>query len=419
MRKVIVLLLAFSILTVACSSPNSTSIKNQKEPKVITLWSVDTGNKKYIENAINKFNDTHNDLRIKTEFYDDEALKIKIKVAVVGNKLPDIFSYWAGEKFKSLVDAGAVGDITKQIDGDAQFKDDFLPGELDAFSYDGKTYGIPFGPSAVALWYNKEIFEKYGLETPKTYDELLTVVDKLNANKVIPITVAGKDRWPVLHWYSYLAQRIGGDEPFSKAKNGEADFTDPSFVEAGKKLQELAINKKGFINGFLGLDYAAAESMFVSGKAAMYLQGEWAIQAFVKDKAFSEKVGFVPFPTVEGGKGNSGTFQGGFGVGYAISSKADKDAAYSALKFILSPEQRKEITETGKISPMKSVKLDPAKTNPLVYDFANFIGKEAKAFNGYYDQQLDPKSSDKFLNFSTKVAGDSNVDVLKELKEIK
>jgi raffinose/stachyose/melibiose transport system substrate-binding protein len=418
MRKVIVLLLAFSILTVACSSPNSTSIKNQKEPKVITLWSVDTGNKKYIENAINKFNDTHNDLRIKTEFYDDEALKIKIKVAVVGNKLPDIFSYWAGEKFKSLVDAGAVGDITKQIDGDAQFKDDFLLGELDAFSYDGKTYGIPFGPSAVVLWYNKEIFEKYGLETPKTYDELLTVVDKLNANKVIPITVAGKDRWPVLHWYSYLAQRIGGDEPFSKAKNGEADFTDPSFVEAGKKLQELAINKKGFINGFLGLDYAAAESMFVSGKAAMYLQGEWAIQAFVKDKAFSEKVGFVPFPTVEGGKGNSGTFQGGFGVGYAISSKADKDAAYSVLKFILSPEQRMEITESGNLSEKKDIELSNSSRSPLKYDLFNYI-KNAKGFFGYYDQQLDPIHSEKLLNSTTKIAGNSNVDVLDELKSIK
>jgi raffinose/stachyose/melibiose transport system substrate-binding protein len=149
------------------------------------------------------------------------------------------------------------------------------------------------------------------------------------------------------------------------------------------------------------------------------VERQQSIQAFVKDKAFSEKVGFVPFPAVEGGNGNSGTFQGGFGVGYAISSKTDQDAAYTALNFILSPEQRKEITETGKISPMKSVELDPAKTNPLVYDFANFISKEAKSFNGYYDQQLDPKRSDKFLNFSTKVAGDSNVDVLKELTEIK
>jgi raffinose/stachyose/melibiose transport system substrate-binding protein len=268
------------------------------------------------------------------------------------------------------------------------------------------------------LWYNKEIFEKYGLETPKTYDELLTVVDKLNANKVIPITVAGKDRWPVLHWYSYLAQRIGGDEPFSKAKNGEADFTDPSFVEAGKKLQELAINKKGFINGFLGLDYAAAESMFVSGKAAMYLQGEWAIQAFVKDKAFSEKVGFVPFPTVEGGKGNSGTFQGGFGVGYAISSKADKDAAYSVLKFILSPEQRMEITESGNLSEKKDIELSNSSRSPLKYDLFNYI-KNAKGFFGYYDQQLDPIHSEKLLNSTTKIAGNSNVDVLEELKSIK
>lgn len=417
MKKIFALLLMLSMLIAGCSKSSTTS--SNSGVKELTLWSVETENKKYVEAAINKFNDTHKDIKIKAEFFEDEALKTKLKIAVAGNKLPDVFSTWTGETFKSMVDAGAVGDITKQLEADPEFKDAVLPGGLESFSFDNKVYGVPFGLSAVVLWYNKEIFEKNGLAAPKTYDELLSNVDKLNEKNIIPITVAGKDRWPLLHWYSYLAQRTGGEEPFMKAKTGQADFTDPSFVEAGKKLQELAVERKAFVNGFLGLDYAAAESLFTSGKAAMYLQGEWAIQAFVKDKAFAEKVGFVPFPTVEGQKGANSNYQGGFGVGYAISSKADEEAAYEALKWIVSPEQRKEITESGKLSAMKDVKLDKSKTNPLVYEFSNFINQNANGFFGYYDQQLDPKRSEAFLNFSTKITGNSNVDILKELQAIK
>ncbi|WP_318153657.1 ABC transporter substrate-binding protein [Paenibacillus vietnamensis] len=100
---------------------------------------------------------------MKAEFFEDEALKTKMKVAISGNQLPDIITYWSGETFDTLVANELLGDMTPYLNKDAEFKDNALPGGLETFAYDGKTYAVPVLFSGVSLWYNKKIFEQNGL----------------------------------------------------------------------------------------------------------------------------------------------------------------------------------------------------------------------------------------------------------------
>ena len=417
MRKTLTMVLMIGLLIIAgCGQSNNNSVNN--DATELTMWSMETRNRETIEKSIDEFNSSYDDIQIKAEFFDDDALKTKMKVAIAGNQMPDIFTYWSGETFDTLVDTNKLGNITEQLNNDPEFKDNVLPGGFDTFTYDEEIYGIPVLFSAVSLWYNNEIFEENGLTPPTTYDELLTVVDELNAKDITPITVSGKDRWPILHWYSYLVERIGGTEPFEKAKNGETDFSEPVFIEAAEKLQELAIDRKGFVNGFLGLDYAAAESLFVNERAAMYLQGEWAMNAFLDDE-FANKVGFVPFPTIDGGGGDLNQFHGGFGVGMAISADADQEAAYEAIKFLSSPEQRAPIYEGADISPMKDPGLKEENMHPLAYNYDNYISENLSGFFGYYDQELDAKRSDQFLNAVGAIVSEETIDIKNELKKIK
>lgn len=418
-KRFMIILMAAMLVIAACgqSGNESNSGSSSSDVTELTMWSMETRNKDIIEDSINEFNETHDDIQIKAEFFEDDALKTKMKVATAGNQLPDIFTYWSGETFDTLVETNLLADITEQLDQDPELKDNVLPGGFDTFTYDDKVYGVPVLFSAVSLWYNKEIFEENGLTPPATYDELLAVVDELNAKEITPITIAGKDRWPLLHWYAYLVERIGGTEPFEKAKNGETDFTEPVFVEAAEKLRELAIDKKGFINGFLGLDSAAAESLFINERAAMYLQGEWAMNSFLEDE-FADKVGFVPFPTVEGGDGDINMFHGGFGVGMAVSAKADKEAAYEAIKFLSSPEQRAPIYEGADISPMKDAGLSEENMHPIAFEYDSYIGENLSGYFGYYDQVLEARRSDQFLNIMGSIVSEENIDVKKELEKV-
>jgi multiple sugar transport system substrate-binding protein len=49
---------------------------------------------------------------------------------------------------------------------------DVIPSLFDATRIDGKTYGLPFQGGAVMLFYRKDLFEKYGIAVPRTFEEL-------------------------------------------------------------------------------------------------------------------------------------------------------------------------------------------------------------------------------------------------------
>ncbi|MBW5449414.1 extracellular solute-binding protein [Cohnella sp. CFH 77786] len=448
MKKVLSVLMAFAlVLLAACGhngsneksaestqpasteaaspSPSASEEPSTKPAKNVELkfWSFepkDDANREIFKKIIDDFNNSHPNIKIVPEYFNDEPFKQKIKVGLASNDLPDIFSYWTGDQFKTLVDANAVGDITDVLGADEAFKNSITPGGLDAYSYNGKNYAIPTQIASVNLWYNKEILAKYNIAPPQTWAELLAAVDTLNANKVTPITVAGKDRWPVLHWLSYLQQRVGGDSTFAAAAEAN-DFTGESFVKAGEMLNDLALNHKGFVSGFLGLDYGAAESMFLNDKAAFYLQGDWAVGSFTQKDEFAAKVGFVPFPSVDGGQGASTTYQGGFGIGYAISAKAAenyKAEAYEALKYLSSWKTREALTKMNGTTPPFTDFQAPEGMKPLAAEVMKYVSSNAKGFFPYYDQALKPKPAENFLNAATTIAGKKGVDVKAELAKI-
>ena len=53
----------------------------------------------------------------------------------------------------------------------------------------------------VGVWYNKELFEKAGIDAPPaTWDEFLADVQKLKDAGITPIAVGEKDKWPGMFW---------------------------------------------------------------------------------------------------------------------------------------------------------------------------------------------------------------------------
>ncbi len=423
MKKYLYVTMALILFLVGCSEKGNSeddSRSSTKSLSPVVFWSTDSqgARRELIDTNIAIFESQYESIDILPEYYDDESYKTKIKVAVAGNEMPDVFGYWIGGQFKTLVDAHVVADITEKVNENPEFKESFLPGAFEAVTYDGRIYGLPTTVGSVVIWYNKEIFSQYNVSEPQSWDDLLEAVKVFNSNNVIPITVAGKDRWPLLHWFSYLSQRVGGVEPFNRVVDGTGDFTHPSFVKAAELLQDLVL-ARGFINGFLGLDYGAAEAQFTAGNAAMYMQGDWSLSSFTQDATFSEKIGFFAFPEIPNGAGNPQVFHGGFGNATVIAKDADIDAAFTFATYLSSPEYLKSTVEQrGTPSPVR-VTVDPNNMDSLVYDYVSYFSTEPEGFFGYYDQQLDPKKSEKILNAIQAITAKPESDVLLELSKVK
>ena len=274
----------------------------------------------------------HPNVTIKLTVLENEAFKAKLATDLAGGNVPDLFQSWGGGGMAEQVDAGLLKDITADV---ASWKDTINPGALGLYAQDGKQYGVPFDLGMVGFWYNKDQFTQAGITAPPTtWDDLLADVGKLKAAGITPIALGGKDKWPGMFWWAYLALRAGGKDAMQNAIS-TGDWSGPSFVTAGTELKKL-IDLDPFQKGFLAAPWDGAggqAATMATGKAAMQLMGQWApgtMNANSPDqKGIGDKLGWFPFPSLAGGAGAPDDAFGG-GNGFVVG----KDAPPETVDFL-------------------------------------------------------------------------------------
>jgi raffinose/stachyose/melibiose transport system substrate-binding protein len=169
--------------------------------------------------------------------------------------------------------------------------------------YKGKQYSVPtYNISISGVFYNKEMFDKYGLKVPNSVSELEAICDTLVENGITPFALANASKWTGSMYFMSLATRFDGLEPFNAAADGSGSFEDESYVYAGEKIQEW-VGKKYFPDGVNSLseDDGQAKQLMYQEKAAMLLCGSWYTGTFQTDSPeFYEKIGWFSFPAVDG-----------------------------------------------------------------------------------------------------------------------
>jgi raffinose/stachyose/melibiose transport system substrate-binding protein len=245
----------------------------------------------------------------------------------------------------------------------------------------------------MALFYNKEQFAKAGVdaEAIKTWDDLLAGVSKLKEAGLTPIACGGGDKWPIHHWYGYLAMRNAGQAAFNAAKAGEGEgFAAEPFVKAGENLRQLGALEP-CQPGFLAAKWPEALGTFADGKAAMILGFEATYQNQKTNAADDvgiapENLGRIAFPMVEGGAGNPGDTLGRLN-GWAVSAGAPPEAL-EFIKFFTNAENQTYLASLGLIVPV-AVGADAALTDELMRASAQQVAA-ASWHQNFLDQDLGP-----------------------------
>ncbi|HEY9291830.1 MAG TPA: extracellular solute-binding protein [Microlunatus sp.] len=187
----------------------------------------------------------------------------------------------------------------------------------------GGMYSLPYQYNLEGIFYNKSMFTKQGVSEPQTWDDLVAAMAKFKASGTIPITEGGADGWPMTRLIGMYLYRKLGPDAIKNVESGSAKLTDPDYVEAATAFTELA--KKGYFgDGVISRTQDAANAQFLSGKAAMTYNGTWMLSAIndpSQNKIGADNVGFMPFPTVAGGKGTLDQWPANAGAPQAMSSK--------------------------------------------------------------------------------------------------
>ncbi|MET0529268.1 MAG: extracellular solute-binding protein, partial [Microvirga sp.] len=225
----------------------------------------------YWNDIARRYEATKPGVKVEVQYLENEAYKKKLTTLLQSPDKPNIIYSWGGGVLREQVKAGVIEDLTPVMD--AAWKDRFVPSAVDAYTVQGKLYGVPMHTSQVGFFYNKDIFAKTGVDANaiKTWDDLLEAVKKFQAAGIVPIVTGGADKWPIHFYWSHLAMRIGGKDAFEAALKGEGTgFASPTFVRSGELFKQL-VDLKPFQAGFLGVTYPQSAGPFGDGKGAMML----------------------------------------------------------------------------------------------------------------------------------------------------
>jgi raffinose/stachyose/melibiose transport system substrate-binding protein len=359
-------------------------------PVTVEWWHISTTDpaKTVFQAIADAYHAAHPNVTIHITILENEAFKTKLATTMQSGKAPDLFQSWGGGIMAAQADAGLLKDITADVASWAN-KGTINEGALKVYQYKGKQYGIPWDMGMIGVWYNKALFTRAGIAAPPaTWDDFLADVTKLKAAGIVPLAIAGKDMWPSMHLWTYLALRIGGGDALTQMVQTGNWNTDACKAAGDQVLKLNALDP--YQPGFKGATYDNEAAAVGNAKAAMEVMGQWAPSVQAADssskKGIGADLGWFPFPTVAGGAGAATDGVGG-GNGIAVGKDASPEAL-DFLKFFNSVENASKIN-TSNIGMSPVIGTESTVTDPNLQAVLAGRGK-ATFMQLYLDQATSP-----------------------------
>ncbi|MGW1025388.1 ABC transporter substrate-binding protein [Streptomyces sp. NPDC002577] len=314
--------IALTGLLSACGGSGSGESESKSSgPVTLDFWGWANGQ----EAVVKAFNASHKDVKLKyTKVTDQLTMQKQLTNAVKAKNAPCLLQN-TGEYVTSWVSQGALADITKYVESS---KDKFNPGSWATGQVQGKIYGVPTSSAPAFTIYRTDIFKKYGLEPPATWDDFIAAGKVLKKHGIKLTNYAGEDPSTL----EVLAMQAGAHWYAIDGNSWQVNFQDEGSLKAAKVIQEIIDND---LNSKLSFaDYAAVQRNYDNGGTATRQISTWQMSGMVQNftKSFGDWA-LAPWPTYKGEapKTPAGTNQSGNLTLVSEQCKNKQQAAEAAL----------------------------------------------------------------------------------------
>lgn len=208
--------------------------------------------------------------------------------------LPDIIQF-DGSEMPTFAETGGLKDLEKL----GVSTDDIPRGIFDYGSYKGTYYGAARTVNTLALFYNKDILNKAGLEVPTTWAEMQESAKKLTQGNRYGIALSAGGAEDGVYQFTPFMWSNGGSE---------TDLGSKQVVEAldyWKALLKDGSLSKSTVNW----TQADVNDQFMAGNAAMMINGPWQVETLNTKKGLNWGIAQIPVP--EAGDDSVGPLGGG------------------------------------------------------------------------------------------------------------
>lgn len=339
-------LLFWVILLLAIITLTSCGFRNSQEGITVTLsgWQSNPKEKQLLEQVLHQFESQHPYIKVKHETINDQYMDV-IKTRLIGDAAPDVF-YLDSFEAPLLMKYGVLEPLNSYITPQFEIAD-FEAAMLQAFQLDRQTYGLPKDFSTLALFYNKKAFQEAGIDAaPQTWEELRDYSLKLTIDK----NHDGRNEQygfgiaPDLSRQYFMMTAFGG-RLIDRQENA-AFFTSGSLKGLQLVIDQYRKDKSSAQPSDVGA--SSGSEMFGQGKAAMVIEGTWAIP-YLQETFPKLEFATAEVPTVNGKKGTMA-----YTVAYVMNKKTKhKEAAWQLISYLTSKEGMKAWAKEGLALPTR------------------------------------------------------------------
>ncbi|WP_049574560.1 extracellular solute-binding protein [Nocardiopsis sp. SBT366] len=257
-------------------------------------------------------------------------------------------------------------------------------------SLDGQRYGVMLGTDVRGLWYNTELLEQAGIDTPwepATWDDVLDAARTVRAelgDDVVPLNVysgtpAGE--MASLQGFQMLLSGTEGtlfDDDSEQWVTGSTGFTDSLDFLRTLYDEDLTLDPQDALDANVGT--VNNEERIPSGGMAISLEGSWATQSWIEEAnqpwpEWEEVMEFTPMPTQNGQGAGATSMSGGWALSMGANA-TDPGLAWEVMTYALNQENGvKFAVEGGQIPVRADVAEDPAflEDSPKAEEFAALV----------------------------------------------
>ena len=346
-KRIITTIITSALMTAFFTGCSNNEGKNEDITEIMffsnKIEAVGTYNK-----LVEKFEAENPNIRVTISAPPDATTVLKTKL--VKGDVPDIISMSADRSYADFVDANILEDLDGLVDIDKinpvynkMMKD------LEIEDKQG-IYGVPYALNASGVIYNKDIFRELNLEIPKTWDEFLSVAQKVKNEQIIPFYMTYKEAWTTLPAWNTISSTLVSSEIFDKVNKREVTFSE-IYDETTDKILELL--EFGHSDNF-GVGYNDGNIAFAKGESAMYLQGSYAIPSILTVNE-NLNLGMFALPATNNVENNK--LVSGVDVYFSIPKDAkNKEESIKFINFLLEEENSQlYIEEQCAFSAVKGV----------------------------------------------------------------
>jgi multiple sugar transport system substrate-binding protein len=247
-----------------------------------------------MDKLIAMFEEQNPDIKVIQQTFPYENYNTKVASSVPSGTGPNVINLYYGW-LPTYIDSGYLQPLPTSVFNNERIENEFFP-LVSAAKFEGSYYALPTAVRSLALFWNKDLFKKAGLDPnkpPTTVEEMidyakkLTVTDK-NGN-YLQTGMTLELRAQMHHWVREVLLRQMGGQPYSD-DNKTVTYNSQAGYDAFKFFTDLElVNKVGMPN-FMTDDVTA----FKSGAMGMTVDGSFRLGTLDKVETLDYAVAELP-----------------------------------------------------------------------------------------------------------------------------